>query len=158
MFLEPEGNRRCVRINGAKLGKSLDRNPNNSIGRPTRDFRDRTTQLMADECGLACDQEDVIANGGGGYHCADWVMVRKPGEESEKPRDGEGHASDNALNDRQQQILARIESGARLQQKDVVAMFRQSRNASTIKRDLKTLRDMGLIGTHRDGYYVRTGV
>jgi hypothetical protein len=73
-------NGRHVRMNGAKLAKSLDRNPSNSIARPIKDFRDRVTQLMADERGLACGPEDVIASGRGGYHLPKWVVVRQAGE------------------------------------------------------------------------------
>ena len=34
-------------------------------------------------------------------------------------------------------------------------LVRRDRNASTIKRDLREMRDGGQIETHPDGYYVR---
>jgi len=72
--------------------------------------------------------------------------VYKPNEPANEP----------GFNDRQQRILAEVDKGTQLQQKDVIAMFRRDFNPSTIKRDLKALRDGGLIKTHADGYYIRT--
>ena len=66
-------------------------------------------------------------------------------------------AMDDGLNDRQREILKKIDRGADLRQKDVIAMFRRNWNPSTVKRDIKGLREMGLIETHPDGYYVRAG-
>ena len=63
---------------------------------------------------------------------------------------------DDGLNDRQRRILEEIDGGAELRQKDVIAMFRRHWNPSTVKRDIKGLRDAGLIETHADGYYIRT--
>ena len=59
------------------------------------------------------------------------------------------------LNDRQTWILEQIDKGVRMSQKDVIAHFRRDKNASTIKRDLKQLRDGNLIETHPDGHYIR---
>lgn len=59
------------------------------------------------------------------------------------------------MNDRQTWILEQIDRGIQLCQKDVITHFRRDKNASTIKRDLKQLRDGGKIETHPDGYYTR---
>jgi len=64
-------------------------------------------------------------------------------------------ASGLVLNDRQKWILDQIDKGVRISQKDVIAHFRREKNASTIKRDLKQLREEALIATHEDGYYLR---
>ena len=37
----------------------------------------------------------------------------------------------------------------------MIAHFRREKDASTIKRDLKQLREGGQIETHPDGYYTR---
>ncbi len=63
-------------------------------------------------------------------------------------------ASGPRLNDRQKWILEQIDKGVQMSQKDVIAHFRREKNASTIKRDLKQLRDGGQIETHLDGHYV----
>ena len=50
--------------------------------------------------------------------------------------------------------MEEIDKGMQLRQKDVIAMFRRNFNPPTVKRDLKGLRDRGLIETHLDGDYV----
>ena len=95
--------------------------------------------------------------------CAFSVAVRMAGSQAHEP-DEPVHApnepanepvNEPGLNDRQQRILAEINKGGQLRQKDVIAMFRRNFNPSTVKRDLKALRDEGLIKTHADGYYIR---
>jgi len=81
-------------------------------------------------------------------------MVTDPGVETEKCHDY-GHSScDNALSERQQRIMDQISAGGRVRQKDVIGMFCWDFSPSTVKRDIKALRDMGLITTHHAGYYV----
>jgi len=155
LALSRKHNGRYVRLSGTRLGKALGRNASNPVSRPIKDFRDRATELMASECALECGSRDIIASGGGGgYHFTDWMVVTDPGVETEKGDDDSRSSCDNALNERQQRIVQRIIAGERLQQKDVIGMFRGGFSPSTVKRDIKALRDIGLIETHADGHYV----
>ena len=90
------------------------------------------------------------------------VKYGTPGYEKPKAwREAEEHEEtgkpdeDDGLNDCQRRILKEIDGGAELRQKDVIAMFWRNWNPSTVKHDIKGLREMGLIETHPDGYYVR---
>lgn len=158
LALNKKESSRYVRINGTRLGKALDRNASNPVSRPIKDFRDTATELMANECSLECGSQDIIASGGGGYHFAECMVVREAGAEAGKPEEAGEPEEDDDLNERQRKILEAIDGGEELRQKDVIAMFRRNWNPSTIKRDIKGLRDAGLIETHPDGYYIRTKV
>jgi len=91
-----------------------------------------------------------------GYHFTERMVVRKAGAEVQGPEDAVEPAEDDGLNERQRKILEAIDSGAELRQKDVIAMFRRNWNPSTVKREIRALRDAGSIETHADGHYVRT--
>jgi hypothetical protein len=110
---------------------------------------------MASECGLECGPQDIIASGGGGYHFTEWMIVREAGAEPGEPETAAEPEENDGPNKRQRRILEAIDGGEELRQKDVIAMFRRNWNPSTVKRDIKGLRDAGLIETHPDGYYVR---
>lgn len=146
---------RYVRINGTRLGKALDRNASNPVSRPIKDFRDRARAVMTSECGLECGSQDIIASGSGGYHFTEWMVVREAGADAQRAEQVRQPEKDDGLNERQRKILEAIDSGAELRQKDVIAMFRRNWNQSTVKRDIKGLREAGLIETPPDGYYVR---
>ena len=145
---------------GASHVRIPGRNASNQIGKPIQGFRDRCTELMETCKHLDCGKFDVIGpTTGGGYHFTEWIEASVDGSEApSKPVEipAEPAQTDplDGFNERQQKILKEIERGSELRQKDVIGMFRR-RNASTIKRDIKGLRDAGLIATHRDGYYVR---
>lgn len=155
LLLNKKENSRYVRINGTRLRNALDRTVSNPVSRPIKDFRDRASELMANECGLECGSQDIIATGGGGYHFTEWMVVREAGADAQLPEEAGEPEEDDGLNERQRKILEAIDSGEELRQKDVIAMFRRNWNPSTVKRDIKGLRDAGLIETHPDGYYVR---
>ncbi|MGE4159159.1 MAG: ArsR family transcriptional regulator [Planctomycetota bacterium] len=57
------------------------------------------------------------------------------------------------MNGRQSWILAQIEKGVPLRLKDIISHTRKNR--STINRDLKELRQRGLVGLHGEGYYIQ---
>ena len=150
-----------VRVSGSKLMKELNRCESNPVGRPIKTFCDNASERLADGRGLECGRYDIIAKGGGGYHFTDWMDVRIAGQPvpqttdaapSAKPAKADGGS---VLNDRQKWILEQIDKGVHISQKDAIAHFRREKNASTIKRDLKELRDGGQIETHPDGYYLR---
>jgi len=150
-----------VRVSGAKLAKELGRDASNPVGRTIKTFRDNASERLAQHRNLQCDRYDIIAGGGGGYHFTDWMDVRlagQPGPHKADPAPVTKPAkadSGSILNDRQKWILEEIDKGVHISQKDVIAHFRREKNASTIKRDLKQLREGGLIEPRPDGYYVR---
>ena len=57
-----------------------------------------------------------------------------------------------SLNERQEWILGEIERGVRLELRDIVRHARMNR--STANRDLKELRERGLIALHDEGHYI----
>lgn len=147
-----------VRVSGSKLMKELGRDASNPVGRPIKSFCDNASERLAEGRNLACGRYDIIVSKGG-YHFTDWMEVRIAGE-PETPKADRAPArkateTDGApaLNDRQTWILGQLDEGVELRHKDIVRHTRKNR--STINRDLKELRDRGLITTHVDGYYVR---
>lgn len=149
-----------VRVNGGKLMRELGRDASNPVGRPIKTFCDNASDRLAEARCLECGRYDIIASKGG-YHFTEWMDVRLAGEPTPpKPEPPPSKtpakvASGPRLNDRQKWILEQIDKGVQISQKDVIAHFRRDKNASTIKRDLKQLRDNGRIETHPDGYYTR---
>ncbi len=150
MLMEQEAGN-YVRISGRKLVDALNRDPSNPVGRPIKDFRDDASTLLAQHRQLDCGRYDIIGRGGGGYHLTDCMRVRVDGAQAAKPEE----PGPLSVNERQQWVLDQIDQGERISQKNAIAHFRRQWNASTIKRDLKALRDVGLIETHPDGYYIR---
>jgi DNA-binding response OmpR family regulator len=153
-----------VRVSGSRLMKELNRCDSNPVGRPIKTFCDNASERLADGRSLECGRYDIIAKGGGGYHFTDWMDVRLAGQQDlqkAEPATAAKPAKANdgpSLNDRQKWVLEQIDMGVRISQKNVIAHFRREKNASTIKRDLKELRDGGQIGTHPDGYYIRAKI
>ena len=160
---------RFVRIPARDLNSLLGRDGvTNSIARRIKDLRERAIAALA-EIGFECGAEDVVASGRGGYHFPDWIEVQVegasvdeparsgpgPDEPSRGPREP-GREPDEPLNRRQRRILAEIDKGTRLRRADIERHTKKNR--STANRDLKCLRDRGLIETHEDGYYVRAAV
>ena len=149
-----------VRVSGAKLARELGRDASNPVGRPIKTFCDNASDRLAEHRNLDCGRYEIIARGGGGYHFTDWMDVRLAGQPEPQKVDPAPAArpakaaSGPRLNDRQKWILEQIDKGVQMSQKDVIAHFRRDKNASTIKRDLKQLRDGNLIETHLDGHYV----
>lgn len=160
-----------VRIKGTRLSEEiLGRNASNHIGKPLSCLCSRITEVM-EEQGLDCGREDVIRNFAGGYHFRDWIVVRLAGDwatalgiEPESPATETGEPSDTpaepglqALNERQRWLLDQVRGGERLKLADVLEQFRKQCNRSTINRDVKDLRDRGLMKTGPDGYYTSGG-
>lgn len=149
-----------VRISGSKLMKELGRDASNPVGRPIKSFCDNASERLKEARGLDCGRYDIIASKGG-YHFTDWMDVRVAGEQAAKDaaverepvRQTNAPDGGRALNDRQKWILEQLDKGVELRNKDIVRHTRKNR--STINRDLKDLRDRGLISTHDDGYYMR---
>ena len=146
-----------VRTRGAKLDEELGRDASNSIARRIKDVRDEATQALKEK-GLDCGPEDIVASGRGGYYFTEWIDVRVEGAEGESSADAANAAAGKApLNERQKWVLEQVASDVKMSQKDVIAHFRQGVNPSTVKRDLKALRDRKMIESAPDGYFVQLG-
>jgi len=170
-----------VRIKGTNFETLLGRDASNPVGRPIKDLRDRATLMMAKYRALKCGKLDVINRGGGGYYLNEWIDARVADEEpaahmvaedppkpevkakprpeprpESKPAPDRKKASRDVrpLNRRQKWIMEQLEGGLRLRFKEILRYM--GVNRSTVNRDLKDLRDRGLITTHAEGYYVRT--
>ena len=152
-----------VRVSGPKLIKELNCCESNPIGRHIKTFCNNASERLAQYRNLDCGRHDIVARGGGGYHFTEWMDVRIAGESepqkaSPAPAAKPTHAASGlVLNDRQKWILEQVDNGRHISRKDVIAHFRREKNPSTIKRDLKQLRDSGHIETPADVYYVRMG-
>lgn len=153
-----------VRLPGRELCQRLERTASNPIGQPIKRFRDTCTERMATHLHLECGRYDVIGDPkGGGYHFTSVLDVRiMDASGSTDPSSALVPAGKDAanggspeLNRRQCWILDQIDQGAELRQKALIDHFRRDVNASTIKRDLKDLRDRGLILTGPQGHYLR---
>jgi CheY-like chemotaxis protein len=155
------------RIRGTTLNETLGREISNPISKPIQRFRDACTERMREMKSLACGKFDVIADSkGGGYHLADHITVHQPGLSTTEPVDPptEPQAQPDfepALNPYQAWVLAQIDAGRSLRQKDVIEWFFRDRNdlprrdESSIKRYLKQMREQGLIGTRADKTFRR---
>jgi hypothetical protein len=151
---------RFVRIRPTKIDRDLGRNASNPIASRMKNFRDRASEVLA-EAGYECGPEDIIAAKTGGYCFQAWMDVRTGKQPPTRPpSSAPTHKATEQngrpiLNDRKKWVLQQIENCRHISQKDVTLHFRGKLHASTIKRDLKELRDGGQIETHPDGYYVR---
>jgi len=146
-----------VRIKGSKLMKDLGRDPSNPLGKPISSFRANASNRLKEQCGLECGKQDIIASGQGGYYFTEWMDVHIAGSKTHEPKNESAvkplkPGNEPVLNERQKWILEQLDKGVRLHRTDIVRHMQKNR--STINRDLRNLRNRGLIGMHNDGYYV----
>jgi len=159
-----------VRIKGTKLTKDLGCPASNQIGAHFSRFCHRATEVMHDK-GLDCGRNDIIQNFAGGYHFREWMKVRvigtwaatlgvEPVSESSVELAGvcckTVECAGLPLNQRQQWIISQVDNGAQLTMSDIVKHFRSECDRSTVGRDLRVLRELGVLETHINGYYVRS--
>lgn len=150
-----------VRLRGAKLDRDLGRSVSNPVSKLLERFCKRGSTLLESQRGLACGRYDILDSRGGGFHFTRWMRVKVIGDWA-RALDIEPWTEDSppaptpandGLNERQRWLVDELTNGAQLTQKDVLFHFRNKLNASTIKRDLKALRERGLLGTDDAGYY-----
>ena len=130
----------------------------NAISEAIRDFRKHVTAVMLAEANLQLGSRDVVQSGGRGYRLADKIVVcdvDDPQNESDHPKhDPVNDAETPSLNDRQEWIIAELQSGVTLRIGDVMGQFTCSK--TTAKRDLTDLRQRKLIifkGSPRTGFW-----
>ncbi len=151
------------RIRGTAINKDLGRETSNPISKPIQRFRDACTARMREILQLSCGKYDVIADAkGGGYHLADHITVVMRGAGESDAATAPLSTADPTLNPYQEWILAQLDAGEALRQRDIVAHFARDhgalvrRDESTIKRYLSELRERGLIETGADRVIRRT--
>jgi CheY-like chemotaxis protein len=155
------------RVRGPAIHKALGRELSNPISKPIQRFRTTCTDRMRELKHLDCGKFDVIADcKGGGYHLGDAITVVQAGSASSEPVAEPAElqaqpAGAPAVNPYQAWILAQLDAGVSLRQKDVVEHFARDRaelprrDESSIKRYLKELRDRGMIVTGVDRTFRR---
>ena len=155
-----------ARVRGTKLNEVLGREASNPISKPIQRLRNVCTERMRELKHLDCGKFDVIADAkGGGYHLAAAITVTRPGSAEEpagEPALPQAQpAGEPGLNPYQAWVLAQLEAGESLRQKDVVEHFARDRgnlarrDESSIKRYLKEMRDRKLIVTGADKSFRR---
>jgi DNA-binding transcriptional ArsR family regulator len=163
-WLAERGPNGYLRIRGSELSRRLERNASNQIGQPIKRFRESCREKMASCLDLDCGLYDVIGNTkGGGYHLTESIDA-VVFEDEASPVIGaatgpmpqvEPPSECMHLNERQRWILDQIASGGQVSQKTVIEHFRRALGPSTVKRDLKDLRERGLIVTDEQGQLMR---
>ncbi len=152
------------------VDKRLGREISNPISKPIQRFRDACTDRMRELKHLACGKFDVIADSkGGGYHLADHLGVVIAGSGLAEPVRATSEpqaqpAGELTLNPYQAWVLAQLDAGQSLRQKDVIEHFARDRgdlvrrDGSSIKRYLKELRDRKMILSGEDRTFRRAKV
>ena len=155
------------RVRGTSINERLGREISNPISKPIQRFRDACTDRMRELKHLACGKFDVIADSkGGGYHLADHIVVVIAGSPQAEPvrsavEPEAQPASEPAMNPYQEWVLAQLDAGQAVRQKDVIEHFARDRGTlvrrdeSSIKRYLKEMRDRKLIVTGVDKVFRR---
>lgn len=143
-----------VRMDSVKLASKLHPNlSQNTLIQAIKALRDRITTVMEDRLRYGCGAEDVIANGGRGYHLREWIIVEQYDEVGTLAADDNGTAkslpasqcvpSQPQLSERQQWVLTHLAAGAQITRQAVEQQFGISER--TAKRELGELCDLGII-------------
>jgi two-component system OmpR family response regulator len=159
-----------IRLDSARLAAKLHPNlSQNTLIQAIKALRERITAVMKDQLRYACGAEDVLANGGRGYHLHEWIVVEQyddvgalataPGSNgTAKPLPASPSVpSQPPLSDRQQWVLTQVGAGGQITRQTVEQQFCISER--TAKRELGELVDAGLLRfdrTKSPGYYQRT--
>lgn len=142
-----------VRLGSRHLARKLHPNlSQNTLIQSIKALRDRIAAVMAERLGQDCGTDDVIANGGKGYHLRDWITVEAHDEgRGAAIKTGHRDAGDAppALSQRQQWILAQLAGGRKLTCRQVEEEF--SISPKTAKRELAGLSQAGMIDYDRSG-------
>lgn len=150
-----------VRLDSARLAAKLHpRLAQNTLAQAIKALRDRITAVMKERLRLECGPEDVLANGGQGYHLRQCVVVEEHEENGALPHEAatsNGTRSvdaDERFGQRQRWVLAQLASGVKLTRRAVQEQFNVSDR--TAKRYLGELVEADLIEFDRSehpGFY-----
>lgn len=148
-----------VRLDSTQLAAKL--HPammQNTLCKSVQSLRGRIAAVMKEQLNLECGLNDVIANGGKGYHLKDWIVVEV--EEDEVCRQSTSAIKPTSiiggieLSERQRWVLAQLAGCRKLVRRDVEREFGVS--PRTAKRELGELVEARLIrfdSSGRPGYY-----
>ena len=114
-------------------------------------FRKRASELLAEQAGLACDGNDIIATTPRGYQLSPKLTVEVA--TGAKPKGGKVLVPEKSdAEERKEWFLAQLRKGKRLTRRDYERQFTVS--ISTAKRDLGSLSAaMTFEGAGEEGYY-----
>jgi DNA-binding response OmpR family regulator len=145
-----------IRLDSARLARQLHPNlSQNTLIQAIKALRERITAVMKDQLRYDCGAEDVLANGGRGYHLHEWIVVEQyddvgtlataPGDNGTvKPGpDSLPESSPPQLSDRQQWVLTQLATGMQVTRQAIEQQFGISDR--TAKRELGELVDAGLV-------------
>lgn len=155
---------RYVHINSSKLARIIGPTlGQNTLIKAIKTLRERMAQTMRERLGLDCGMEDVIDNGGQGYHLRDWITVEVFDESGTRIGGGEAAAlldepvaeasiekKAKRFSERQQWILNRLAAGEGLTRRQIEEKFDIS--SRTAKREIGGLVAEGLVYFNRSGH------
>jgi len=148
-----------VRMDSTKLARKLHPNlAQNTLIRAIKTLRDRITTTMEKRLRCECGPDDVVGNGGDGYHLRDWITIEQyddvgtlAGCAAEKATRGpKAPEADRRFGERQRWVLAQLASGVKLTRRDVEREF--DVGPRTAKRELGELSEAGMIEFDRGEY------
>ena len=160
-------NGRLVVYSAPKLAKVIDSTgqlTDNAVASCIHDLRIRITGIMLEKANLIVGRDDVIANGGRGYHLTDWLRIEERQETDTAPTSDHAPAvplqedPDDGMSDRQRWILGQLRNGVKLTRRMVQDHFQVGDRQA--KRDLSKLSGQGVIEflqKTRPGHYVLCG-
>ncbi|MEX0643118.1 MAG: response regulator [Pirellulales bacterium] len=150
-----------VRIGSTHLAAKLrPRLAQNTPIQSIKALRERIASVMKERLGLECDSEDVVANGGQGYHLRDWIVVEEHDEVGTSvgamasANCKQGIVAAERFGERQRWVLDQLASDVKLTRRDIQEQFDVSDR--TAKRDLAELSEANLIEYDRSehpGFY-----
>jgi CheY-like chemotaxis protein len=122
-----------------------------AIAEAVKTFRKRAAELLAEESGLACDGNDIIATTPRGYQLSPKLTVEvAPGAKGKNGKVSVPGKSD--AEERKDWFLAQLRKGKRLARRDYEKQFTVS--IATAKRDLASLGpQIEFVGAGEEGFY-----
>lgn len=152
-----------VRIDSTRLAAKLHpRLAQNTLIQAVKALRDRITVVMKERLRLNCGAEDVLANGGQGYHLREGIVVEVHDDvltADAAPNGRHNIIEAGRFGERQRWVLAQLAADVKLTRRAIQERFNVSDR--TAKRDLGELSGGGLIEYEdkaKPGYYRLTKV
>lgn len=151
-----------VAYSGSKLAKRIGcPGGDGSVAGAIRDFRTKTVSMFLGELRVEVGREGIIQSGDRGYRLTEKITVvngndpiRDPVNEPDEPDPDPKFDPNALLNERQKWVVGQLRGKRQLQIGMVIKELKCSR--STAKRDIRDLKDKGLIefiGNGKAGHY-----
>lgn len=155
----PRPNGKLPYLSAPRLARTIDTTgqlSDGAINSCIHTLRTKITQTMLDKANVTVGRDDVIANGGRGYHLAEWVQVEVHGDgQQTSDADRDVVAVGDSMPDRQQWILDRLLAGKAMTRSMVEKQFGIGKKQA--KRELSVLtgkRAIRFVRKPHPGHYV----